>query len=49
MNERDTILEFVQWLANDPGRAEDLAIFIEDDDPEMASFLIDEFLEGIGV
>lgn len=40
----DILKEFVQWLANDEARLDDLTESIEYDDPEAAEQLIEEFL-----
>ena len=45
MSNRDLLLEFIQWLADNRAAAHDI---IEEDDPEAAVDAVDVFLESIG-
>ena len=42
MNERDLLLEFIQWLVDHEGEFEDLF-----EDPLVAVLAVDEFLEDV--
>lgn len=48
MNNRDLLLEFIQWLGNDRTRFEELDDSIHYGEPETAEGLVDEFLTSIG-
>lgn len=50
MSERDLLLEFIQWLMDNPGYEPNFdARDADEDDALRAAMAVDEFLESMGV